>query len=227
MTVSGYGLVNVNTDQIFDENSFFINQDYNDNIYVKTKLLAEDQIYKSLQYGLIANIYRIGNLTNNFNTCKFQINSKENAFLNRLRSIKHIGVLPDELRTFSLEFTPVDYCADAIMKIISSWQITKNINIYHLYNNNSISMSEFLRCFSELNFNIGTIDRKEFIEKIINNSTDISEMSGFINNLDIDLSFKSNDDVFSSKFTLKKLNALGFKWPEMADVYLKNIIMNL
>src|SRR5699024_8630140 len=116
MTVSGYGLVNVNYDGIFDENDFYIHQNYEDNIYVKTKFIAEEEIFKASNNGLIANIYRIGNLTNRFSDCKFQYNSNENSSINKLKSIKNLGILPVGMKDYQLELTPVDVCANAITK---------------------------------------------------------------------------------------------------------------
>ena len=227
MSVSGYGLVEVKSDALYDEDSFYINQNYNDNIYVKTKLLAENEIYKSLKDGLIANIYRAGNLTNSFNNLKAQINSKENGFLNRLRSIKESGVVPEELKNFEMEFTPVDYCADAIVKIITSLPINKNINIYHLYNNRSVPIETFIELLNEFGTTVHNANKNEFVETIMKNSYNPEELRGFINHINLNLSFKSNDEIFSNKVTIKKLKSLEFEWPEITENYLKNIIIGL
>ena len=81
MTVSGYGLVNIKDSKIFDEDTLNIGQNFNDNIYVKTKLIAETKILKSLNKGLLANIFRIGTLTNDYKTKKFQLDFKRNVLM--------------------------------------------------------------------------------------------------------------------------------------------------
>ncbi|PEF61862.1 amino acid adenylation domain-containing protein [Bacillus cereus] len=47
----------------FTENDSYIKQNYADNVYVKSKFLAEQEIFKAVSKGTDANIYRVGNLT--------------------------------------------------------------------------------------------------------------------------------------------------------------------
>lgn len=84
LSVSGYGLVN-SPNSIFSETDFYIGQNYMDNVYVRSKFEAEKLILDSCkEKKLIANIYRVGNITNRFSDGCFQKNFYDNAFINRL-----------------------------------------------------------------------------------------------------------------------------------------------
>ena len=228
MTVSGYGLVNVNYDGIFDENKFYIHQNYEDNIYVKTKFLAEEEIFKSSnESGLVANIYRIGNLTNRLSDYKFQYNSYENGFLNKLKSIKNLGVLPISMKDYQLELTPVDLCADAIVKLAINKKIENNINIYHLYNNNYISMNVITNILNQNNINIKYLNKADFENTIASNYANSTGTPGFVDNLNSSQIPDSYDKIFSSSRTLKDLANLNFSWPQITKDYLNYIIRRI
>lgn len=227
MTVSGYGLVNVHYDGLFDENKFYINQNYKDNIYVKTKFIAEEEIYKASKSGLIANIYRIGNLTNRFSDYKFQFNSYENGFLNNLKSIKNLGMLPNNLKDYKLEFTPVDICANAIIKLSIYNKIDYNINVFHLYNNNYISMHLITDILDENNIKVKYLNNEDFEKALASNLINSKTLPGFIEYFSPKGSIQSDDNVFSNKITLKKLSELGFSWPKITKEYINYIIRRI
>ena len=227
ITVSGFGLVSVNYDGVFDENRFYINQNYMDNIYVKTKFIAEEEIYKSLGNGLIANIYRIGNLTNRFSDYKFQYNSYENGFLNKLRTIKSLEALPISLKDYNLELTPVDLCAEAIVKLSTENILDYNINVFHLYDDNYVSMNLITNIFKENGIELKYLDDKEFEDYVAKTLADNnSNNPGFIEQ------FKNSDLLvtnisFSNSDTSKILNSLKFTWPFINKDYLEYIIRRI
>lgn len=104
LSVSGFGLVK-SKKSIYTEKNFYVGQEYEDNVYVKSKFEAEKLILNAVsQNKLTATIYRMGNITNRFSDGLFQENAEENAFLNRLLSILDIGYMPTELLDFPVEF---------------------------------------------------------------------------------------------------------------------------
>ena len=227
MTVSGYGLVNVEYDGIFDEEKFYINQNYKDNIYVKTKFIAEEEIYRASKNGLIANIYRIGNLTNRFSDCKFQFNSYENGFLNKLKAIKNLGMLPMDLKNYELEFTPVDICADAIVKLSVSNNKDYNINVFHLYNNNYVPMNIITNLFEENNIHINYLENEDFEKNLATILANSKATPGFLEYFSSNELPNLTNNLFSNDSTLKILNLLGFSWPKITKEYINNIIRRI
>ena len=69
--------------------------------------------------GLDAQILRIGNIVNRYSDGKFQINTSENAFAQRIKSFIEIGHSPEYALYHAIDLTPVDLCAEAIIKILN------------------------------------------------------------------------------------------------------------
>lgn len=94
LSVSGYGLVKTPVCD-FCEYDLFIGQDYTNNVYVRSKLEAENLILNACKNkNLIASIYRLGNITNRFSDGCFQKNFTDNAFINRISSFINIRLYP-------------------------------------------------------------------------------------------------------------------------------------
>ena len=101
MTISAnYLIEQENNNIVFTESSFFENQ----NVYAKSKLLAEESVLSEIPNGLNATIYRIGDLSGRYSDGVFQKNIEENSIYLRLKSILEIGAISDALKDLELEF---------------------------------------------------------------------------------------------------------------------------
>lgn len=227
LTVSGYGLVDVPYDEKFTENSFYVNQNYQENIYVKSKLIAESKIFNALKLGLVSNIYRIGTLTNRFSDGMYQQNTYDNAFLNKLRTIKNFKKVPLNMKDMLLDLTPVDLAATAITKLALFNTMKYNLNIYHLYNNNLISISNFVKILQNNSINIEYENYDNFKKDIMTNAKNSKEMSGFLDQFYISRDIPAYKEFFSCKKSLNVLKSLDFTWPKLTTEYLNNILNNL
>ena len=227
MTISGnYLLEQKNNSVIFDENSFYKMQNFDNNVYSKSKLIAESYILEGISNGLTATIYRIGDLTGRFSDGVFQDNISENSIYLRLRSILEIGSIPNSIENNDLEFTPVDYAAKALKYIIYSNE-NKN-RIFNIYNPNFICTKDLLNFIKLSNYNIKIIPQNKFVELIkqlsetINNQ---SKISGIINDftenneLVYNYTIKQNNDI-----TCDYLKNLGFEWPILNSAYINKLI---
>ncbi len=102
--------------KLFTEHNLYVGQSIK-GIYSTTKYKAEISVLEAIEDELDAQIVRIGNITNRYSDGMFQKNIKDNAFVRRLKSFIEIGAFPQKkLLKHALEFTPVDLCADAIIK---------------------------------------------------------------------------------------------------------------
>lgn len=227
LSVSGSGIFNAeNTDVVyFSENDFYIGQDLN-NIYIYTKFEAEKLIFERILSGkLNACILRIGNIANRFTDGKFQINVSENAFINRIKSIFKLGVVQKKFLEHSLEFTPVDVCSEAIMKIIKS---CPNFSIFHLFNSNLLRIDTLLDYLNYLGKKISCVEDEDFactVEKFLSNDELKNDISGIITDLDKNKLLDLIANVLpNSDFTVAYLNKLGFKWPEIDINYIRKYI---
>ena len=228
--VSGNYLVNhqINYND-FDENSFFIGQQYNENVYIQTKFEAEKLIYEKILNGLSASILRVGNLTSRYKDGTFQKNFEANAFYNILMMILKYHILPNTMINEFLEFTPVDYCAKAIFQLISN--VKTNQYVFHLFNDNYIQVSELLKILESMNFTTTILSGNEFKQKITTLSNQHPEeniLKGIVNDLDdtLGLSFSSTVNQ-KNIYTNSCLEKLNFEWPKITPEYIQKIVSYL
>ena len=78
----------------FFEMDFDIGQNWKDNVYVRTKFLAEDAVYRAIEQGLDARVYRVGRLVGRAIDGKFQENPESNAFFLLIRAIRLSQAIP-------------------------------------------------------------------------------------------------------------------------------------
>ena len=71
----------------FSENDFYIGQNYTENVYVNSKLEAENVIYSYMKKGLQGKVLRIGIVAGRYSDGLFQKNMDSNAFYSRIKSV--------------------------------------------------------------------------------------------------------------------------------------------
>lgn len=162
---------------------------------------------------------------NRFNDGKFQSNVDENAYIGRLISLYKVGCIPDYMLNAYMEFTPIDCCAEAIIKLLQ-YPTDKN-RIFHLYNNNHVDIKDFINALQKYQ-SIDIVSNEEFLNKIDNLLTrkDFSNiLSGILRDFD-----KNKKLVYESKikldaqFTNEYLSQIGFRWPKIDNKYLGKFI---
>ena len=206
----------------FAENNLFINQSL-DNVYTRSKFEAEKIILDNISLGLDAKILRLGNITSRYSDGKFQINPKENAFTNRLKSVILLGVIPKSLLEQEIEFTPVDLCADAIIKIMQNYN--NKVNVFHIYNSNHTKVNKIIPVLRNLGFKISIIPDADFskvLENVLKNQTSKKALSGIINDLNEDKKLKYSTNIkIKSVFSIDYLLKCKFKWKKIDALYIE------
>ena len=202
----------------FDENTLFINQDFNNNPYLISKFEAEKNILESTNKNeLNAVIFRLGNIMPRIEDGIFQINSKQNIFLVALKSILDFGVIAEDFKKVNLEFSPVDECSNIIVKLL---QGNFSNSIYHILNNKLISISELKTILKFSNYDIVDIDLKTFVNGIDKYTDEYTKEYILSNNL----------NTYSQNLTLEKMEKLDLSWSPTDFTYIQkvlNIIKNL
>jgi len=210
-------------DKYYDETNFYIGQNI-ENLYVNSKFKGEDIVLDAISKGLKAYILRMGNLTSRFSEGKFQQNHFENAFVNRFKSILQIGFAPDYLLDGYVEFTPIDYCADAIIDLASHYN--KDYSVFHLLNDNHVQMERLCKELETIGIPINVVPSdkfKEIINNLLQDDDTKDYLQGIINDLDENQELSYESDVkIESQFTKKVLKEIGFEWPYIDTNYLKN-----
>lgn len=209
---------------VFNERKFYVGQNLN-NPYVYTKFEAEKEILEQIPKGLNACILRMGNLFNRYSDAKFQINVSENAFINRIKSIICLKALQSRFMAHSLEFTPVDSAAEAIIKLI---HCHNQFNIFNIYNTNLINIANLIEFINNSGYPIDFVSNKEFSDKIrefLKDEKTKSKIAGIIPDLDrnktLSIISKTLPDGY---FTTQYLKFIGFQWPEIDEKYVKQFL---
>ena len=200
----------------FTEENLYINQNFGDNVYIKTKFLAEKLLFDAISEGLNVTIFRLGNITWRSSDGKFQYNSKENLFFNLMKYIIKIKELPYALKEKKFNLSPVEDCSKLIVSILL--HNNKN-NVYHIYNHNTLMLDQIVNYLNTFGLNIKFIDNSLSLVTLEKNFDKI-ELSAYIYELITSSNIKSNIEV-SNPYTMHILNELGFKWSEINSTYLR------
>ena len=213
---SGIAIVPIHSDvEVFDEKHLYIGQNYKENVYVYTKYISERKILEERANGLRANIYRVGCLTSRRRDGVFQLNKEENGLRNRLRGVLKAGVYTDLIQSFLIDFTAVDECADAFVRLVYSGKLN---NIYHVFNPNAITVKDLgiigetaLKKVSNITFT-----------KIMKEHADDKEISEYaFYSL---MSMKSKPVSMQCALTYLALSELSFRWGVNTIDYIRNFM---
>lgn len=227
-------------DKIFDENTLYIKQTFNNNPYLVSKFNGEKHILESIRdNGLHAKIFRLGNIMPRKSDGVFQENYNQNIFITAMKTIMNLNVICEEFLDIKVEFSPVDECAISIMNLIND----NTSVIYHILNNNEISIRDILRIYGRLDSeNSELITDSNSIIDSDENTTPLKDTNftnkkfkivtlpyfrSIINSLE-DRYVKEyilgvNLNKFSQDLTLKCLKSHNFSWSESDKNYLLNI----
>lgn len=102
---------------VFTERDFDIGQNWEDNLYIKSKFLAEAEVYKAVEEGLHARVYRLGRIVNRSGDGVFQRNPKSNAAFLLMRAVRELGCIPESMKRLPVDLTPVDWCVRAVLAL--------------------------------------------------------------------------------------------------------------
>ena len=166
----------------------------------------------------------MGNLLDRYSDGKFQINAKDNAFSERLKSLILLGIIPEDTKNRSYDFTPVDFAAKAILTLIGC---NENQIVYHLYNNKKVEIAKVVQMINDMGISLRFGKSEEISERIhqiiLENKQE--EINGIIVDItkENDLKYVTDIDVVN-KITTAILARNSFKWPDVSDKYLRDVI---
>lgn len=142
---------------LFTENDLDIGQKWEENVYVKTKFLAEQAVYQAMQKDkLKAHVYRLGMLVQRSSDGVFQINKETNAAWLLLQSVKPLKILPEKLSKEKIDRTPVDIAAKMVCSLGYS-----PMTVFHIINPKPIEMKDY---FAKIGDKIQIVSDAEFDE---------------------------------------------------------------
>ena len=213
------------TEKHFFESNLYIGQSL-ENVYVRSKFEAEIAVLEAIADGLPAQIMRMGNLTNRYSDGKFQKNYESNAFLQRLRAVMNLGVVPDYLMSLYSEFTPIDEAANAVMTIARHF--TPDYNVFHINSIKVVYLDRLLEYMNKLGVPVKAVSEAEFTAILRNTMKQTQSkhiFEAFIGDMDENehLNYDSNIRI-ENDFTVEYLRKLGFEWNDIDFEYIKKYV---
>ena len=203
------------------EEDFFIGQNYQENYYIKSKLLAEEYILQNIKQGLLkANIFRVGNLTSRYKDGVFQYNIDSNAFYNKLQFLLKNKFFYESSNMQEFDLSPVDEIANAIISIIFNYG--NQNKIFHMMNPKKFNIQTLADNLSLLNYQVKIMKDTDFYKKII--KMDLDTNSLIINDYNLHTNISKLNIKLNCNITLKYLENIGFHYHKINSNYLSKII---
>ncbi len=211
-------------DSVLTENDLDIGQSGIDNYYIKSKYEAEVLLRKYSEKGLTYNVFRVGNLTGRYSDGVFQKNIGDNAFYNRIKSFVNIGYISSNYTDFPMDFSPVDICSQAVLKIINARTVNKT---YHIYNNNYLKINKLINYINKYGCKVEIVPESKFsniLKKLSEDEAKSNALMGIVQDLNDSLDGNNSGYKTTSKDTVDFLKELDFIWPDIDYGYIKKIL---
>lgn len=216
--VCGNYLVDNSIKYNFTENDLYIGQNYEDNVYIRSKFEAEKLIIEEEYKGLNANIFRLGNLMGRYTDGMFQKNKFDNAYYTRLLALAKIEHLPDNLKNQILEFSPIDNVSDAIIKLLSIPNLNKKI--FHIFSDKLINISTLLDVFNKFNVHCKFVTPDVFVRYLSRRENE-NILKYIITDINSNRKFDYESGItVNNNITKQYLSKLGFSFNNIDEDYL-------
>jgi len=189
----------------FSEHDLDMGQNWMDNPYTKSKILAEALVAAAIENGLNARIFRVGRLVSRAKDGVFQLNPDSNAFYRIIQGLLMLKKIPREFDRVFMELTSVDLCAEAIVKLLY-----QPGTAFHVINPQESALGDILKSCCDMEL----AEREEFEELLRDQAAKNS--SPFIQAVAeayfSGTAFHSQIQI-QARDTAYQLEQLGFTWP--------------
>ena len=140
----------------FTERDYDIGQVWEDNVYVKSKFLAEGLVMQAAQKGLCAKIFRLGRLVGRASDGVFQKNPETNVFYLLMKGFYEIGAIPVTASKVKVDLMPVDVSVEEVLALKDCEDM-----IYHIMSHIPVTLEEAVKALDE---SIQVVTEEEFIK---------------------------------------------------------------
>lgn len=212
----------------FNENSLDIGQNHGKNCYVKTKFAAEQLVSQYMKDGLNTTVIRVGNLTGRYADGLFQINIQENKFYQILKSMIELSIIPKSLAKVSADFTPVDLCSEAVIRLLKTQESSGKT--FHLINHNYIQIKNLADMLCNLGYKTDIVSDSLFyktIQDLLDDQNSFEVLFGFIPDLEKGKLNYSHSVIIDSHYSVEALKQLDFNWPQVDQSYVEKVLHHM
>ena len=214
-------------DSIYTEQQLYMGQ-YLGNQYIYSKFMAERLILDAVAlHGLRAKIMRVGNLAARSTDGEFQANFSTNSFMGRIRVYNMLGCCPYAMRNKSVEFSPINEVARAIVLLATT---PNACTVFHPYNIHGQFLGDVLAGLTSIGQGIRFVEQEEFdaaIEQAGNDPQKAKQMSALLAYKDMAHGQKTADVKRDNDYTTQVLYRLGFSWSPTSWDYVERMLTTI
>lgn len=189
---------------IFTEEDYDIGQNWEDNIYVKSKFLAEGLVLKAIEEGMEGKIFRLGRLVGRASDGRFQKNPKSNSFYLHVQGISALGVIPENMKEMPVDLMPIDTAAKEVMALRAGEH-----PVYHIM---SHMLPKMFDAVKSVNSEVKAVTDEELNQILGSKMKDIPrELLPFLFELKMGAAGDRTGIIVTNQITVKELEKLGFR----------------
>ena len=210
-----------------DEHTLYCNQ-LLENKYIHSKFLAERAVLEAVATrGLSGKVMRFGNLAARHSDGEFQINFQTNSAMGRLKAFAMLGCTAYDQLDTTMEFSPIDAVARAVVLLSKA---PDECTVFHVFNNQNISMEGIFHELGELGYNIKYVEREEFAKAFAAAQADpekAAELTSIMAYMQVPGGRETVRFVRQCEYTMQVLYRLGFAWPVTTWDYIERFVSAL
>lgn len=231
--VSPVGISGTNTDgklpagTLLHENELDIGQTLSNN-YLRSKFRAEQILLRAVEKdGLDGKVIRIGNLMGRYSDGEFRINFVDNRYMRCLRAYAALGVVPVSVLDETVEFSPVDCTAEAVVRLSAT---DRKFTVFHATNGHVVQNGDVIEALYRAGIELKVVKEAAYADALKKALSD-RDLRDIVLPLSLAESrakcAMEQEIGHSNAFTTKALYRLNFKWPVIHGDYLMNSFLNL
>ncbi|MCH5235019.1 MAG: amino acid adenylation domain-containing protein [Muribaculaceae bacterium] len=210
--------------KIFNEERLYMGQ-YLGNKYILSKFIAERMVLEAVAAkGLVGKIMRVGNLAPRSTDGEFQVNFQTNSFMGRLKVYNMLGCCPFDSRDLTVEFSPINEVAKAIVKLSGT---PKECVVFHPYNNHNVLFGDVLSELRHIGDGVKFVEIDKFskaLEEAKEDPIKAKQLSSLLAYQNMAKGQKSSDVLRQNAYTMQVLYRLGFSWSVTSWDYVDRFI---
>ena len=195
------------------------------NKYTRSKFLAERLVLDAVaRRGLHAKIMRVGNLAPRTSDGEFQINLDTNASMGRLKSYALMGCAPFEQLDATMEFSPIDQTAKAILLLA---QTPLPCVVFHPLNHHKILMGDVFEAMKHAGLPVIPVERDVFTTVLHDAESDPRKARVLTSMLAYARKQGGEPVVVpqvANDYTMQVLYRLGFRWDPTSTGYVERFL---
>ncbi|MFT8349159.1 amino acid adenylation domain-containing protein [Clostridium saccharoperbutylacetonicum] len=219
----GSGSVSNKEFVMFSESDIDIGQEC-DNVYVRSKLEAEKLVEEAGKKSLNTKIFRLGNVTFNYETGLFQENITENAFYKNIKAFIKLKCLLD-IKGNIFDFSYVDQLAKAIILLFDKTNYRNEV--FHIENPKKLSASDLTRALRRKYKDIELKNKEDFLAYISLKRED-EELREYVDDVMVHLGLLENNDLTTFITVSDRTNAIlkefDFEWGKLDESVIKRML---